>query len=139
MLAVQVEPLFSAAIGPDQEQVFAVVQVAEAIAVRIAETSQVCYHTMQEDLTQNRLHPGISMRFETCEVWVRLFKSVSPMINLLQLLQRLRRGLVFRIQLLNFQIILLRFRKILLRYVDVPWQQRACFLSGLISRAFFTT
>ena len=34
---------------------------------------------MQEDFTQNRLHTGISMRFETCEVWVRLFKCVSPM------------------------------------------------------------
>ncbi|GEM_PF-3675005 len=42
------------------------------------ETSQVYYHTMQEDFTQNRLHPGVSMRFETCEVWVRLFKCVSP-------------------------------------------------------------
>ncbi len=46
-----------------------------------AETSQVCYHTMQEDFTQNRLHPDISMRFETCEVWVRLFKCVSPIYN----------------------------------------------------------
>ena len=43
------------------------------------ETSQVYYHTMQEDFTQNRLHPGISMRFETCEVWARLFKCVSPL------------------------------------------------------------
>ncbi len=42
------------------------------------ETSQVYYHTMQEIFTQNGLHPGISMRFETCEVWVRLFKCVSP-------------------------------------------------------------
>ena len=36
---------------------------------------------MQEDLTQNRSHPGISMRFETCEVWVRLFKCVSPLFD----------------------------------------------------------
>ncbi len=43
------------------------------------ETSQVYYHTMQEDFTQNSLHPGISMRCETCEVWVRLFKCVSPL------------------------------------------------------------
>ncbi len=41
------------------------------------ETSQVYYHTMQEDFTHNRLHPGIFMRFETCEVWVRLFKCVT--------------------------------------------------------------
>jgi len=33
---------------------------------------------MQEDFTQNGLYPGISMRFETCEVRVRLFKCVSP-------------------------------------------------------------
>ena len=33
---------------------------------------------MQEIFTQNRLHPGISMRFETCEVRVRLFKCVTP-------------------------------------------------------------
>ncbi len=33
---------------------------------------------MQEDFTQNGLHPGISMCFETCEVRVRLFKCVSP-------------------------------------------------------------
>ncbi len=36
---------------------------------------------MQEDFTQNRLHPGISMRFETCEVWVQLFKCVSPILS----------------------------------------------------------
>ena len=45
------------------------------------ETSQVYYHTMQEDFTQNRLHPGISLRFKTCEVWVRLFQCVSPIFN----------------------------------------------------------
>ena len=39
----------------------------ETCEVRV-ETSQVYYHMMQEDFTQNRLHPGISMRFETCEV-----------------------------------------------------------------------
>ncbi|GEM_PF-6497190 len=46
------------------------------------ETSQVYYRTMQEDFTQNRLHPGISMRFETCEVRVRLFKCLSPINDL---------------------------------------------------------
>ncbi|GEM_PF-4459978 len=40
---------------------------------------------MQEDFTQNRLHPGIS-RFETCEVWVRLFNCVS--VNLQDIVHR---------------------------------------------------
>ncbi|GEM_PF-455768 len=36
---------------------------------------------MQEDFTQNRLHPGISMRFETCEVWerVQLYSQYTPL------------------------------------------------------------
>ena len=29
---------------------------------------------MQEDFTQNRLHLDISMRFETCEVWMATFQ-----------------------------------------------------------------
>ena len=33
------------------------------------EALQVSYHPT-EDFTQNGLHPGICMRFETCEVWV---------------------------------------------------------------------
>ncbi len=41
------------------------------------ETSQVYSHTMQEDFAQNRLHPGISMRFETCEVQVLFMKDVK--------------------------------------------------------------
>ncbi len=51
------------------------------LTVVTLETSQVYYHTVREDFTRNRLHAGISMRFETCEVRVRLFKCVSPIID----------------------------------------------------------